>query len=359
MYTQLFSVMCKRIIYQLIMLIIAISTVSIFTLFSNPNLLQEKQQQQEHLQSAYAASLTSDLKQEIKQSMLQDNRCQRPDGCNTTSTIGQQITGSGNSAIGFNDQSVNRGQPAATATIAAPPPQPPQSPIAGNNATLSTGTLTVNNHVKCNFAFGCPTADKFSISVPTSNGSSISFNGSELGTSLRINPPLSVAYQVTENNPQYGFVTETLPLPAGSAPFGIAFNPSNGNMYMTNFNSDSVSVINPATNAVISTIPVGSAPFGIAFNPNNGNMYVTNAGNNTVSVINPSTNTFVATIPVGSAPFGIAFNPNNGNMYVTNAGGKTISVIAPLTTTYSGGCNGTIDAGQASAICNINSTYGK
>jgi YVTN family beta-propeller protein len=297
------------------MLIIAISTVSISTLFSNPNLLQENQQQQQ--QSAYAASLTSDLKQEIKQSMLQDNRCQRPDGCNTTATTGQQITGNGNSAVGFNDQSVNRGQPAATATIAAPPPQPPQSPIAGNNATLSAGTLTVNNHVKCNFAFGCPTADKFSISVPTSNGSSISFNGSELGTSLRINPPLSVSYQVTEDNPQHGLVTQTLPLPAGSAPFGIAFNPNNGNMYMTNFNSDSVSVINPSTNTVISTIPVGSAPFGIAF------------------------------------------NPNNGNMYVTNAGGKTISVIAPLTTTYSGGCNGTIDAGQTSAICNINTTYGK
>jgi YVTN family beta-propeller protein len=347
--------MCKRITYQLIMLVIAISTVSISTLFSNPNLLQEKQQQQQ--QSAYAASLTSDLKQEIKQGMLQDNRCQRPDGCNTTATTGQQITGSGNSAVGFNDQSVNRGQPAAAITTAPPPP--PQSPIAGDNATQSIGTLTVNNHVKCNFAFGCPSADKLSISVPTSNGSSLSFNGSELGTSLRINPPFSVSYQVTENNPQNGLVTDTMPLPAGSAPFGIAFNPNNGNMYTTNFNSDSVSVINPSTNTVISTIPVGSAPFGIAFNPNNGNMYVTNAGNNTVSVINPSTNTFVATIPVGSAPFGIAFNPNNGNMYVTNAGGKTISVIAPLTTTYSDGCRGTIDTGHASAICNITTTYGK
>jgi YVTN family beta-propeller protein len=312
------------------MLIIAVSAVSMFTLFSNPNLLQEKQQQQH--QSVYAASLTSDLKQEIKQGMLQDSRCQTPDGCNTTATTAQQITGSGNSAVGFNDQSVNRGQPAATAaaTIAPPPtpsppsppsppssPLPPQSSIAGTNATQSTGTLTVNNHVKCNFAFGCPTADKLIISVPTSNGSSLSFNGSELGTSLRINPPFSVSYQVTENNPQHGLVTDTVPLPAGSAPFGIAFNPNNGNMYMTNFNSDSVSVVNPSTNTVISTIPVGSAPFGIAF------------------------------------------NPNNGNMYVTNAGGKTISVIAPLTTTYSDGCKGTTDAGHASAICNITTTYGK
>jgi YVTN family beta-propeller protein len=297
----------------LIILVIVISTASIPTLIPNPNSIQEKQQQQQQ-QSAYAASLTSDLKQEIKQGMLQDNRCQKPDGCDTSSTIGQQITGNGNSAIGFNDQSVNQGQPGTA--ITAPPP-PPKSPIAGNNATPSIGTLTVNNQVKCNFTFGCPPAENFSISVPTSNGSLLSFNGSESGTSLRINPPFSVAYQVTENNPKNGFVTNTLPLPAGSAPFGIAFNPNNGNMYMTNFNTDSVSVISPSTNTVISTIPVGSAPFGIAF------------------------------------------NPNNGNMYVTNAGGKTISVIAPLTTTYSAGCNGTIDTGHPSAICNITNTYGK
>src|SRR5215213_1393762 len=147
--------MHKRIIHPLIILLIAISTASIIPaaiLSSNPSPLQEKQQQQQqHQQSAYAASLTSDLKDEIKQSMLQDNRCQRPDGCKTTSTIGQQITGNGNSAVGFNDQSVNRGQPATAITTVAPPNSPP---ITGNNATPSAGTLMVNNHVKCNFAFG-------------------------------------------------------------------------------------------------------------------------------------------------------------------------------------------------------------
>jgi YVTN family beta-propeller protein len=347
--------MHKRINYQLmIILVIAISTVSVSALFSNPNPQQETQQQQQ--QSAYAASLTSDLKQEIKQQMMkQDSPCPTSDGCKTAAatTKVQQTTSNNGTGVGFNGQGDNQGQ-FATSTIVSKPPL-----TDNNTATPSIGTLTVNKHVKCNFTSGCPTADKFNISVPTSNGSSLSFNGSESGMSLRINPPFSVSYQVTENNPPHGFVAGTMPLPAGSAPFGMAFNPNNGNMYVTNFNSDSVSVINPSTNTAVATIPVGSAPFGIAFNPNNGNMYVTNAGGNTVSVINPSTNTFMSTIPVGSAPFGIAFNPNNGNMYVTNAGGKTISVIAPLTTTYSGGCNGTIDAGQSSAICNITTTYGK
>jgi YVTN family beta-propeller protein len=101
-------------------------------------------------------------------------------------------------------------------------------------------------------------------------------------------------------------------------------------------------------------------PFGIAFNPNNGDMYVANQGSssNNVSVINSTTNTVVATIPVGSGPHGIAFNPNNGDMYVANHLSNNVSVIAPLTATFSSGCNGMINAGQA-ATCNITNAYGK
>jgi DNA-binding beta-propeller fold protein YncE len=36
--------------------------------------------------------------------------------------------------------------------------------------------------------------------------------------------------------------------------------------------------------SVIKTIPVGSAPWGIAFNPSNNDMYVTNVDSGTVSV---------------------------------------------------------------------------
>ncbi|HEY7080890.1 MAG TPA: YncE family protein, partial [Nitrososphaeraceae archaeon] len=83
---------------------------------------------------------------------------------------------------------------------------------------------------------------------------------------------------------------------------------------------------------MIKTIAVGNGPVGIAFNPNNGDMYVTNFGSNTVSVIDTTTNTVVATITVGSAPQFIAFNPNNGHMYVTNRGSNNVSVIGPTPT---------------------------
>jgi YVTN family beta-propeller protein len=57
-------------------------------------------------------------------------------------------------------------------------------------------------------------------------------------------------------------------------------------MYVANSDSNTVSVIGP-TNSVIATIPTGLNPIGIAYNSDNRHIYVTNFGSNTVSVIHP------------------------------------------------------------------------
>jgi YVTN family beta-propeller protein len=90
--------------------------------------------------------------------------------------------------------------------------------------------------------------------------------------------------------------------------------------------------------SVIATISVGSRPFGIAFDSSNGNVYVGNYNDNNVSVISGQTNTVIGSpIPVGATPFSIAFDSANGNLYVTNEGsnaeGNTVSVIAPVHST--------------------------
>ncbi|MGC9074068.1 MAG: YncE family protein, partial [Caldisericum sp.] len=61
----------------------------------------------------------------------------------------------------------------------------------------------------------------------------------------------------------------------GLYPIGAAFDSFNGYVYVTNALSDSVSVINGATNTVIANIPVGSNPRGTAFDSSNGYVYVT------------------------------------------------------------------------------------
>ena len=103
----------------------------------------------------------------------------------------------------------------------------------------------------------------------------------------------------------------------------------------------------------------GSAPRDIAFNPYNGFMYVANGVSNTVSVIDSATNTVIDTIPVGTQPFGIAFNPENGFLYVANfGGGNTAYAISPLTTTFSDGCNCTIGNAGHNATCTVTNACG-
>jgi YVTN family beta-propeller protein len=82
-----------------------------------------------------------------------------------------------------------------------------------------------------------------------------------------------------------------------------------GLAYVASDLTNTVSVINLATNAVEKTIPVGDFPWGVAVSPTGSFAYVTNYGSANISVISTSTNSVVATIPVGSGPLGRGFHP--------------------------------------------------
>jgi len=109
-------------------------------------------------------------------------------------------------------------------------------------------------------------------------------------------------------------------VPVGGEPSYLAFDSTNGDMYVTNRGANTVSVISGQTNTVVGNpIPVGLGPFGIAFDSANGNLYVVNPGaflmQGTVSVISGQTNKVIGgPILVGVQPYGIAFDSANGNI---------------------------------------------
>ena len=137
----------------------------------------------------------------------------------------------------------------------------------------------------------------------------------------------------TDGNPANGITR----IPVASGPVGVAVNSTTNRIHVTNWGSDNVSVIDGATNTEIDTdgnpangitrIPVGSYPQGIAANPATGRVYVANSSDNSVSVIDASSNTVVATVPVGSYAYGVAANPTTNRIYVANRDDNTVSVI--------------------------------
>jgi YVTN family beta-propeller protein len=120
-----------------------------------------------------------------------------------------------------------------------------------------------------------------------------------------------------------------------SQTMGVAVTPDGTKVYVTNSGTNTVPVIDTATNTVVTTISGFTSPFGVAVTPDSTKVYVANSGTNTVSVIDTATNTVVATISVDAGPAGLAVTPDGSKVYVAN-GVNTVSVIATATNTVIG-----------------------
>ena len=126
-------------------------------------------------------------------------------------------------------------------------------------------------------------------------------------------------------------LSETGSTPVGTGPSGVALSPDGTRAYVTNKAGNTVSVVNTATNAVISTITVGAGPSAVAIKPDGSLLYVTNRTAGTVSVINTTSMAVVATVKVGTNPEAVAVSPDGTRVFVTNAGAGTVSKIDTAT----------------------------
>ena len=124
----------------------------------------------------------------------------------------------------------------------------------------------------------------------------------------------------------------------GVFPIGVAFDSSNGYVYVANPNSGSVSVINGATNNVIASITVGSWPEGVAFDSSNGYVYVTNFYSSTVSIISTSPQVikeYTVTFTESGLPSGTSWSVTFNGLTQSSTGSYiTFSGISPGTYTY-------------------------
>jgi YVTN family beta-propeller protein len=78
---------------------------------------------------------------------------------------------------------------------------------------------------------------------------------------------------------------------------------------------------------VVATIGLGNEPAAVGVNPLKNRIYVVSNFSNTVLVMNGATNSVTATIAVGSDPNGLGVNPTTNTIYVANAGMATVTVI--------------------------------
>ena len=118
------------------------------------------------------------------------------------------------------------------------------------------------------------------------------------------------------------------PFAAGTGPFAVAVNPVTNRIYVASEFSNSVTVIDGATNATTS-IPVGTRPEFIAVNPVTNKVYVNNALDATLTEIDGATNA-PTTYPIGSwGP--ISINPVTNKVYIVRFTGPSTDGLALFT----------------------------
>jgi len=132
--------------------------------------------------------------------------------------------------------------------------------------------------------------------------------------------------QAAAVDPSSGATLASIPIGdmnLGSSSFpafgGAAASPDGRRVYVTNFFSDNVSVVDTASNIVIASVPAGGGPVGVVLSPDGSIAYVADQNANAITAIN--TATFATTqinMPFSGYPTALAITPDGKFVYVTD-----------------------------------------
>jgi YVTN family beta-propeller protein len=106
----------------------------------------------------------------------------------------------------------------------------------------------------------------------------------------------------------------------------LVLHPNKPTAYVTNVNSNSVSVVDLESDEIIKTISCGLGTEGIDITPDGLEIWVSNNNENTIDIINTENLQITHTLAAGQDPSRLKFSLDGRHCLVTNAGDGTIIV---------------------------------
>ena len=116
-------------------------------------------------------------------------------------------------------------------------------------------------------------------------------------------------------------------LDVGKTPTHLALKPDGGEVFSTNFDSDSISEISTWTNDVSGTYVIGSKPSRAIISHDDSSLWVTNFGADSTSLYSIDDGRLVTGVRTGSHPDAIAFSEDEHLLLAVNSGSGDVSVI--------------------------------
>jgi len=121
-----------------------------------------------------------------------------------------------------------------------------------------------------------------------------------------------------------------------TSPYGMDFDPVLSKLYLACAESNNVNraaIFDASSSGLIprAIVPIGNGGpnggGGVAADSATGNVFFTNSQANSVSVVSGLTNAVVGTVPVGQHPFGAAVNPKTKQVFIGNGVSNDIYVL--------------------------------
>ena len=116
-------------------------------------------------------------------------------------------------------------------------------------------------------------------------------------------------------------------LDVGKTPVNLALKPDGGELVVTNFDSDSISIIETSTNEVAGSYLIGTHPARGVVNSDNSRLYVSNFGSNTIAVYDIDIGKLIALLPAGSHPDGLALSKSENYLLAVDSRSGDVTVI--------------------------------
>jgi len=98
-------------------------------------------------------------------------------------------------------------------------------------------------------------------------------------------------------------------------------------LIVVNPDSNSVSLVDTAAQAILIELPVGVDPRTVTVDDHNQWAYVANHGSDTVSIIDLQERSVIGEIAVGNRPYGVVISPNSQYLYVAEQGDDSLAIV--------------------------------
>jgi YVTN family beta-propeller protein len=116
-------------------------------------------------------------------------------------------------------------------------------------------------------------------------------------------------------------------LDVGKIPVHLAMKPDGGEIFVSNFGSDSISEISTGTNEVGGTYTIGSRPVRGIVSRDNVTLWVANFGADSIALYSIDDGRLAGSIPAGSAPDALAFSDDEHLLLAADAHSGDVAVI--------------------------------